>query len=133
MCRLFSVLIAYIRERIREQKSSVVYPCHQDDVSYRVIVSVETIDRNSAPRRDTPMIKLYIAIDEALVVVSQQKDTWRVDTHLVGSQPQCVAVDPLYPEQVYCGTFDQGLWRSRNAGASWEHVGDGIDYEKVLS
>src|SRR5260370_39947805 len=79
------------------------------------------------------MIKLYIAIDEALVVLSQHKDVWKVDTHLVGSQPQCLAVDSLHPEQVYCGTFDQGLWRSRNVGASWEHVGEGIDYEKVLS
>jgi photosystem II stability/assembly factor-like uncharacterized protein len=42
-------------------------------------------------------------------------------------------VDPQHPEQVYCGTFDQGLWRSRNAGVSWEHVSEGIDYEKVLS
>ncbi|HWS83816.1 MAG TPA: glycosyl hydrolase, partial [Ktedonobacteraceae bacterium] len=68
------------------------------------------------------MIKLYIAIDEVLVVVSQQKDAWKVVSHLVGSQPQCLAVDPLHPEQVYCGTFDQGLWRSRNAGVSWEHM-----------
>jgi len=79
------------------------------------------------------MIKLYIAVDEALVIVSQQKDVWKVDSHLEGSQPQCLAVDPLHPAQVYCGTFDQCLWSSRNAGTSWEHVGDGIDYEKVLS
>src|SRR5579872_5569543 len=107
-------------------------PCHQYTVSYRVIISVKTIDRNPA-RREDAMIKLYIAVDEMLVVVSQQKDAWRVDPHLVGSQPQCLAVDPLHPEQVYCGTFDQGLWRSRNAGVSWEHVSKGIDYEKVLS
>ena len=79
------------------------------------------------------MIKLYIAIDEALVVISQRTNEWKVDTHLVNSQPQCVTVDPLHPEQVYCGTFDQGLWRSENAGASWEHVGDDIGHEKVLS
>ncbi len=79
------------------------------------------------------MTNLYIAIDKALVVISQQKNEWKVNTHLVNSQPLCVAVDPLHPEQVYCGTFDQGLWRSGNAGASWEHVGDGIDSEKVLS
>ncbi len=79
------------------------------------------------------MEKLYIAINKALVVASQQKDGWKVETHLVNSQPQCVAVDPLHPELVYCGTFDQGLWCSRNAGVSWEHVGEGIAYEKVLS
>jgi len=79
------------------------------------------------------MRKLYLASDEALVVISQQTNEWKVDTHLVNSQPLCVAVDPLHPEQVYCGTFDQGLWRSGNAGASWEHVGNDIGYEKVLS
>lgn len=79
------------------------------------------------------MIKLYIATDKALVVISQQKNEWKADTHLVNSQPQCVAVDPLHPEQVYCGTFDQGLWWSGNAGASWEHTSDGIGYKKVLS
>ncbi|HEY4035949.1 MAG TPA: glycosyl hydrolase, partial [Ktedonobacteraceae bacterium] len=79
------------------------------------------------------MIKLYLASNEALVVISQQTNEWKVDTHLVNSQPLCVAVDPQHPEQVYCGTFDQGLWRSGNAGASWEHVGNDISYEKVLS
>ena len=56
------------------------------------------------------MTKLYIAIDEALAVVSQRNGEWMADLRLVGSQPQCVAVDPLRPQQVYCGTFDQGLW-----------------------
>jgi len=79
------------------------------------------------------MIKLYLASDEALVVISQQTNEWKVDTHLANSQPLCMAVDPLHPEQVYCGTFDQGLWRSENAGTSWEHVGNDIGYEKVLS
>lgn len=79
------------------------------------------------------MLKLYIAIDKALVVISQQKNEWEVETHLVNSQPQCLAVDPLHPEQVYCGTFDQGLWHSKNAGASWEHVDTANGYKKVLS
>ena len=42
---------------------------------------MKTIDRNPA-RREDAMIKLYIAIDEALMVVSQQKDAWKVDSHL---------------------------------------------------
>src|SRR5260221_6947022 len=76
---------------------------------------------------------LYVAIDRALAVVSQRNGGWGVDLHLVGSQPQCLAVDPLHQEQVYCGTFDQGLWRSADAGASWEPAGAGIAHEQVMS
>lgn len=79
------------------------------------------------------MTKLYVAIDEALAVISQHNSTWQVDLQLPGKQPQCVAVDTLHPEQIYCGTFDQGLWRSSNAGISWEHVGEGITHEIVMS
>ncbi len=79
------------------------------------------------------MTKLYIAIDEALAVASKHNDTWEVNLQLTGSQPQCLAADPLHLEQVYCGTFDQGLWRSSNAGVSWKHVGEGIAHEKVMS
>ncbi len=79
------------------------------------------------------MTKLYIAIDEALAVTCQCNGEWIADLHMVGSRPQCVAVDPQRPEQVYCGTFDQGLWRSSDAGDTWEHVGAGIIHEKVMA
>src|SRR5712691_10429707 len=79
------------------------------------------------------MTKLYIAIDEALAVVSRRNGEWMADLRLVGSQPQCVAVDPLRPQQVYCGTFDQGLWGSNDAGDSWEHAGEGITNKQVMA
>jgi hypothetical protein len=62
---------------------------------------------------------LYIAIDKALAIASQDKNNWTVDLRLEGHYPQCIAADPLHPEQVYCGIFDQGLWRSADAGAWW--------------
>ena len=71
------------------------------------------------------MTKLYIATHGAVAIVSQHHGEWAVDLQMVGSQPQCLAVDSQRPQQVYCGTFDQGLWRSENAGDSWEHVGAG--------
>lgn len=79
------------------------------------------------------MAKMYVAIDRALAVVHEQSGKWTVDLQLVGSHPQCVAVDPQRPQQVYCGTFDRGLWRSADAGTSWEPVGEGITHEKVMS
>ena len=79
------------------------------------------------------MTTLYIALDRALAIVDQRKDRFEVRFHLVASQPQCLAVDPLHPQYVYCGTFDQGLWQSADAGATWQQAGEGITSEKVMS
>lgn len=35
---------------------------------------------------------------------------------------ECIAVDPTDSNIVYCGTYNKGLWRSRNAGTTWEQV-----------
>jgi photosystem II stability/assembly factor-like uncharacterized protein len=79
------------------------------------------------------MTKLYIAIDEALAVVRQHNGTWTTDLRLLGSHPQCVAVDPLRAQRVYCGTFDQGVWRSDDAGNTWEPAGEGIAHRLVMA
>ncbi|HEV2235586.1 MAG TPA: glycosyl hydrolase, partial [Ktedonobacterales bacterium] len=82
------------------------------------------------------MTKLYLAMSEAIAIASQRHEDhgeWAVDVQLVGSQPQCLALDRHRPQRVYCGTFDQGLWRSDNAGASWEHVGAGIAQQAVTA
>ncbi len=79
------------------------------------------------------MIKLYVAIDHALAIVIQRTNGWEVDLKLTDTDPQCLAIDPLHHEQVYCGTFDAGVWRSSDAGASWEHVGHNIPPERIMS
>lgn len=79
------------------------------------------------------MTILYVALDRALAVIRQHNGEWNVDLHLTESQPQCVAVDPSHPEHVYCGTFDKGLWQSSDAGDSWQHVGEGITHQQVMS
>jgi photosystem II stability/assembly factor-like uncharacterized protein len=87
------------------------------------------------------MVMLYVATDVGLAVVSQgdvrQGNEWRADRALPGKNAQCVAVDPRHPEHVYCGTFDAGLWRSHDAGRSWERVGvggiDGILHPSVMA
>lgn len=79
------------------------------------------------------MTTLYVAFDKALAIVDQHQNEWKVSFHLTEHQPQCLAVDPLHPQHVYCGTFDQGLWQSADAGASWKQTGAGITSEKVMS
>lgn len=79
------------------------------------------------------MTKLYIALEQALAIVNQHGTTWKTEVQLAGQSTQCVAVDPFHPEYVYCGTFGQGLWRSKDAGLSWKRVGEGIIQEQVTS
>jgi photosystem II stability/assembly factor-like uncharacterized protein len=45
---------------------------------------------------------------------------------------QCVAVSPVDPDVVCCGTADHGLFRSGDAGATWHRV-DGIGQDRVTS
>ncbi|GCE45457.1 hypothetical protein EI42_02912 [Thermosporothrix hazakensis] len=72
----------------------------------------------------------YIAASNALAVLREGRS---VELQLVGTRPVCVAIDPSRPERVYCGTFDQGLWYSADAGRSWEPVGAGIPHLAVTA
>jgi hypothetical protein len=79
------------------------------------------------------MSKLYFATDDALAVVTVGEGDPGLDLQLVGNSIGCVAVDPLAPELVYCGTFGAGLWRSEDSGANWRRVERGIGHSKVQS
>ncbi|MDP8952571.1 MAG: hypothetical protein M3N18_10095 [Actinomycetota bacterium] len=79
------------------------------------------------------MTKVYAAMGSELLVVDRRNGGWHADRRLVASSPQCVAVDPLRPECLFCGTFDKGLWRSADAGDSWEPVGADIAQNAVMA
>lgn len=79
------------------------------------------------------MKKLYIATNEALAIAHEQDGKWVVEPQLTSLATQCVAVNPQHPAEVYCGTFGQGLWRSGDAGRTWENVGAGVIGEQVMA
>ncbi len=82
------------------------------------------------------MTRLYLATSTAVAIISERTGSggaWTANMQLVGSQPQCLAVDRQRPQRVYCGTFDQGLWSSDNAGESWQRVGAGIEPRAVTA
>ena len=54
-------------------------------------------------------------------------------TSLDGSGAQCIAVDPVDPDRVFVGTFDAGIYRTRDAGGSWERVSHDLPHKRVLS
>lgn len=79
------------------------------------------------------MTLLFLAMEKALTVIRQRRGEWSLDLQLLGSQPECLALDPFHQERIYCGTRDQGLWKSTNAGATWEPTGDNIPSKQVMS
>jgi hypothetical protein len=77
--------------------------------------------------------RLIVAMeDELLVINADDRGDSKVDTGLTGIAPQCLAADPNNPTRLYCGTFGQGLWRSDDAGDSWERI-DTLSARQVTS
>jgi len=79
------------------------------------------------------MIQLYVATGDGLAVIRRKNARWQAHLKMERLPTQCVAPDPLAPEMAYCGTFGEGLWRSRDAGISWESVGEGIPHGEVMA
>ena len=78
------------------------------------------------------MRRIYAAMEEELLVVDDAEPP-RVERPPEISGPQCLAADPLRPGVLYCGTAEDGLWRSADDGASWEPVGEGISSPNVTA
>ena len=79
-------------------------------------------------------IRLFAATGDAVARVdSPDGDRFEVALSLEGSGAQCLAVDPDDSNRVYVGTFDQGVYRSRDGGETWQQVGEAIPHKRVLS
>lgn len=76
---------------------------------------------------------IYAGMEDSLAVVRRRNGAWALETKLEGKHTQCVAVDPLRPEHVLCGTLDAGLWHSRDAGETWQPAGAGIAQAMVMA
>jgi len=74
-----------------------------------------------------------VVVTRAALLIARRASTWTIEEHLGGRSPECVAVDPSTPTQVYCGTAGAGLFRSRDSGRHWEPVGPGIDHPMITA
>jgi photosystem II stability/assembly factor-like uncharacterized protein len=75
-----------------------------------------------------------VAVRDSLFVVSDGSGRWTAEQRLAGkSRLMCVTTDPLRPERVYCGTANDGLWRSDDLGNTWSRVGKGVIHERVTA
>lgn len=93
---------------------------------------IQCQERNRS-RREQITTNIYLAMEQELLVVQQQAQRWSVERQLVGTRPQCLVVDPQQPQRLYCGTFDAGLWRSDDAGITWQHASTGLTHPAVMA
>jgi photosystem II stability/assembly factor-like uncharacterized protein len=82
------------------------------------------LDSESSKNKEKTVKTLYMAMEKCVLVAQQHHGDWQVESHLDGLQALYLTTDPLRPEHVYCGTYRRGLWRSRDAGRTWQPIGD---------
>jgi hypothetical protein len=71
--------------------------------------------------------------DDVVRISSDSSGKWSVNPVLTGTGAQCIAIDPLDSKRLYAGSFDNGLFRSDDAGEHWHPVGAGIPHQRILS
>ncbi|HET9017701.1 MAG TPA: hypothetical protein VFN57_19015, partial [Thermomicrobiaceae bacterium] len=80
------------------------------------------------------MTTLYAATgDDVVRITSSDGTRWRTASVLAGVGAQCLALDPRDPARLFAGTFDRGLYRTRDGGRTWDEVSAGIPHRRVLS
>ena len=79
------------------------------------------------------MLRLIIAMQNQLLLVSDPDGSARIDSKLQNRHTQCLASDPFILGRVYAATFGSGLWVTDNSGEDWERVGGGSLLSEVTS
>lgn len=79
------------------------------------------------------MATIYAPMRESLLVASGEPGDWQARVAFDDHDLECIAVHPDAPERVFVGTFDAGLWRSEDAGGTWNRVGEDTLQESVMS
>lgn len=79
-------------------------------------------------------IHLVAATGDAVARIDNPDgERFDVALSLEGSGAQCIAADPDNPDRIFAGTFDDGLYRSRDGGTTWEQAEEGIADQRILS
>jgi len=79
------------------------------------------------------MSRVLVGLRNVLVVARNGAAGWTAREHLDGERPFCIAVDPLMPERIYCGTADHGLWLSNDAGDSWRQDSAAVPESRITA
>ena len=80
------------------------------------------------------MTSIIAAMQDSLLLIESSKTAWKTHECLKGSHPQSVTFGHRNSNRVYCGTLGDGLWKSDDAGHSWDRIAkDSISSNDVTS
>jgi hypothetical protein len=68
------------------------------------------------------MTILFAALENSLLVIESSNYGWKIQEHLKGFHPTSVAVDPQNSSRAYCGTWNNGLWKTDDNGQTWNQI-----------
>jgi photosystem II stability/assembly factor-like uncharacterized protein len=73
-------------------------------------------------------------MQNSLLVLDSTKDGWKVHEHCKHQNPcSIVAIDPNNSDRAYCGTIDNGVWKTDDNGLSWEKTSLNISGYNIMS
>jgi photosystem II stability/assembly factor-like uncharacterized protein len=78
------------------------------------------------------MLSLSVVSRDAVLIV-RPGPAQSAERHLKGKKPESIAVDPGDPARLYAGTWGNGLWRSADAGRTWQPAGEGIPHTEITA
>ncbi|MFW6074375.1 MAG: WD40/YVTN/BNR-like repeat-containing protein [Chloroflexota bacterium] len=79
-------------------------------------------------------LRLFAATGDGVARIDIAEDgTTEIHEALQGKAVQCVAVDPADPDRIFCGTHDDGVFKSRDGGETWEPAGEDIPHKRTPS
>jgi len=78
-------------------------------------------------------VSILVIVTEPALLIARHASKWSVEEHLEEKSPESLAIDPGNPARIYSGTWGHGLWRSNDAGLSWDPVGAGIAHEEITA
>lgn len=78
------------------------------------------------------MTSFAITTYQSLLIV-RPGSSWSVEACLQDQVLESVAADPSDPGRLYVGTQGSGVWRSEDAGRTWEAAGGGVPHDHVTA
>ncbi|HKX21093.1 MAG TPA: hypothetical protein VJM74_05435, partial [Nitrososphaeraceae archaeon] len=79
------------------------------------------------------MTSILAALENLVLVVESSKDGWKVQESLKGQKPSSLVFDPEHPQRAYCGTSDNGLYKTDDNGQTWEKTSLKVSNSSIMS